>query len=124
VTRILVTGSRSITSKEYVFDILNKHVEKGDTVIQGGAVGVDSIALEWCQNKSDSMNINFKTIRPVNPKDKISYLYRNAEMIGMCDIVIAIWDGKSRGTLFTTNYAKARGLEVIIYDINKRDKKL
>jgi hypothetical protein len=122
MTNILITGSRSIKLKEYVFDILNKLIKNGDMVIQGGAEGVDSITLEWCQ--TSSLNINFKTIRPINPKDKISYLYRNAEMIGMCDRVIAIWDGKSRGTLFTIKYAKSRGIPLTIYNISERNKKI
>jgi membrane carboxypeptidase/penicillin-binding protein PbpC len=122
MTNILITGSRNITAKEYVFYILDKSIKNGDAVIQGGAEGVDSFVLEWCQNST--LNINFKTVRPVNPKDKLSYLFRDAEMIGMCDRVIAIWDGKSRGTLFTMNYAKARGIPLTIYNISERNKKI
>jgi len=32
----------------------------------------------------------------------------------MCDEVLAFWNGKSRGTKFTIDYAKARGLKVNI----------
>jgi hypothetical protein len=37
--------------------------------------------------------------------------------------VIAIWDGKSRGTEFTIRYAKARLKPVIIYNINDKEDK-
>ena len=69
------------------------------------------------------MGINWITIEPINKKDTSYYLHRNAEMIGMCDRIIAIWDGKSRGTEFTIRYAKARLKPVIIYNINDKEKK-
>ena len=46
--KILVCGSRSITKKEIVFDILNKEIEdkNGVTIIQGG----ESKGVEVLQN--------------------------------------------------------------------------
>ncbi len=118
---ILITGSRSIKIKEYIYFILDKEIKSGDYVIQGGADGVDDIALDWCNDKRKE-NINFNTLRPINNKG-VYYLHRNAEMIGMCDRVVAIWDGKSRGTDFTIRYAKARNIPVIIYSPNAEEVK-
>jgi len=115
---VLITGSRSIKTKEYVFYILDKEIKEGDYIIQGGAEGVDKLVLDWCNSNNRKDGVNWDTIEPINKKDKSYYLHRNAEMIGMCDIVIAIWDGKSRGTDFTIRYAKERFKPVILYNTN------
>jgi len=120
---ILITGSRSIKMKEYIYYILDKEINDGDYVIQGGAEGVDQIALDWCNKvlDSNSKNVNFNTVRPIN-NSTVYYLHRNAEMVGMCDRVIAFWDGKSRGTDFTIRYAKARNIPVKIYNPHSQTK--
>lgn len=108
---ILITGSRSITDKVFVVKILRQELQEGDVVIHGGAQGVDSIAQDFC----NANNFCSVIIKAIHPSKKEYYLYRNAEMIGMCDRVIAFWDGKSRGTKFTIDYAKARNIAVKIY---------
>ena len=109
---ILITGSRNITNKEEVFSILKKEIKNDtDTVIHGGAVGVDSITEEFCKKNK----IVSYVIRPVRTDIKEYYLHRNAEMVGMCDRVIVIWNGISRGTKFTGDYAKVRKKQVTEY---------
>lgn len=118
--KILITGSRSIKDEKKVFDILdsvnNEILPNGkrwcpfDLVIHGGAEGVDSLAEKWCEKN----HINSKIIRPIN-SDKISYLFRDVEMITMVDFVIVIYDGISKGTKFTLDYAKARGMDYRLY---------
>jgi len=120
--KVLITGSRSIKLKEYIFYILDKNICEGDFIIQGGAVGVDLIVLDWCNQTN--LNINFVTIKPVKVEKREYYLHRNAEMVGMCDKVIAIWDGKSGGTKFTIDYAKARKKPVLIFNPNDNQEAL
>ncbi len=55
-------------------------------------------------------------MKAIHPEKREYYLHRNAEMVGMCDRVIAFWDGVSRGTKFTIDYAKARNLDVKIFN--------
>lgn len=48
--RMLVTGGRDFTDKEFVFAALDKAREKckhGVVVIEGGARGADALAREW-----------------------------------------------------------------------------
>ncbi len=111
MANILITGSRNIIDVSWIFKILRKELEEGDVIIHGGAKGVDSIAQEFC-NENNFCSV---IMRPIDPSKKDYYLYRNTEMIGMCDRVIAIWDGVSRGTWFTINYARKRNLDVKIY---------
>jgi hypothetical protein len=113
--KILITGSREIKDIDFVFNILYKEIKKEDTLIHGGALGVDLSAEAWCQKN----NIKSLIIKPILQDKKEYYLYRNAEMVGMCDKVIAIWDGMSRGTAFTIKYAQARKKPVTIFIYKK-----
>lgn len=110
MVNILITGSRNITDRTLIFSKLQQEIKEGDVIIHGGANGVDSIANDFCNDN----NISVVIVRPIN-SIPISYLHRNAEMIGMCDRVIAFWDGKSRGTDFTIKYAKIRNMDVKIF---------
>lgn len=109
--KILITGSRNFKDLERMKEIIAEQIGlSGNIVIHGGAMGVDSYAEAVCNIYSISTIV----IEPVNKQIKEYYLHRNAEMIGMCDEVIAIWDGASRGTKFTIDYAKARNKPVKI----------
>lgn len=120
--KILITGSRNITSidQNKINLVLTNNIRTSkvfnlnDILIHGGAIGVDSTASMWAK----SNNVKEIIIRPINPNNKSYYLHRNVEMITMCDKVIAFWDGESRGTKFTIDYAKARGKEVNIVMLN------
>lgn len=113
MSNVLITGSRKLTDVELVFKVLNKELKEGDVIIHGGAKGADSIAQAYCHEKG----ITEIVMRPLYPSKKEYYLHRNAEMIGMCEKVIAFWDGASRGTQFTINYAKQRGFDVKVIKI-------
>jgi len=84
-----------------------------DHILLGGAQGTDEIARQWAEESI----VPYTVIRPVNPAIKSHYLYRNVEMIALCDKVIAFWDGKSTGTKFVIDYAKARNKPVTVIPI-------
>jgi hypothetical protein len=105
-----VVGSRTGVSKQKVFETLDNEMFI-ELIITGGAPGVDSFAEEWAAKK----RIKCIVIRPINPSNKLDYLFRNVEIISMSDKVIAFWNGASRGTKFVIDYAKARlkDLEIV-----------
>lgn len=39
---------------------------------------------------------------------------RNIALVDLCDVLVAVYDGKSGGTMQTVNYAKSSGKETII----------
>ena len=41
-------------------------------------------------------------------------LKRNEEMVRLADVVLVIWDGVSRGTKYTVDYAEKQGKKVIL----------
>ena len=110
---IAIIGSRDFKDKELVEKKLAKELTDINTeVITGGARGVDTWVEEFCEKDCTVCKI----IRPINPANKLDYLFRNIEIITMADKIIAFWDGKSKGTKFVIDYAKARGKEVEIIE--------
>ena len=111
--RVAIIGSRTYYKKTAVQEVINDLSLSGELeVISGGAKGVDTWAEEHCKEK----DIPYNVIRPVNPASKIDYLYRNVEIITLADEIFAFWDGKSKGTKFVIDYAKARGKKITIYN--------
>ena len=106
--KLLIAGSRGITN----FD-LSEHVPEGvDIIISGGAKGIDTLAEQF----ADDNGIEKLIVRPQYEKyGRAAPIKRNEEMVNICDAVLAVWDGKSKGTRHTLNYARKK--EKIIIEI-------
>jgi len=108
--RILVTGSRTWDQTIALEGVLAEEFKPGDIMIHGGAIGADKIASEWAK----ANGIEQIEVKPVK-YSSVYFLYRDVEMVGMCDRVLAFWDGKSRGTRFTMEYAALRKKPVNVW---------
>lgn len=112
--KVLVCGSRSITDFATVVTVLHQAPFDYTEIIHGGAIGVDRLAEQIAKTSQ----IPTKVYLPDwNTHGKSAGIKRNIEMVEACDAVIAIWDGKSKGTKFTIDYAKKKGKEVFIKQI-------
>ena len=97
--KLLVVGSRSITN----FDLSQYILPEIDTIISGGAVGIDMLAEKF----ADSHHLSKYILRPrYNIYGRCAPLKRNEKMVDMADSVLIIWDGFSKGTQYTLEYAK------------------
>ena len=105
--KLLVVGSRSIG--EYNIE---KHIPEGTTlIISGGADGIDMLAEKYADEKRLSKLI----LRPrYEIYGRAAPIRRNEEMVGICDMALIIWDGKSKGTKHTIDYAKKAGKDIIL----------
>ena len=78
----------------------------GAILISGGARGVDSLA----EALADRLFIPKLIIRPNYDKyGRSAPLVRDREMVERADYVLAVWDGESRGTKYTLDYAEKLG---------------
>ncbi len=97
--KLLVAGSRTIKQ----FDIEKYIPPETSVILSGGAKGIDSIAEKY----ADKAGISKIILRPQYALyGKSAPLKRNTELVNMADSVLIIWDGISKGTFFTINYAK------------------
>ena len=99
--KLLVVGSRSITD----FDLSPYISSEVDTIISGGANGMDSLAEQY----ADLHRLSKYIIRPrYKLFGRAAPLKRNEQMVDMTDAVLVIWDGHSKGTQYTLKYAKKK----------------
>lgn len=111
--RLVIAGSREITSREYVFAELGRLTknlldENLVTVVCGMARGVDTLGREW----SESMGFPIDLF-PANWElyGKAAGMLRNKLMANHGTHLIALWDGKSSGTKQMIDVAKSFGLQ-------------
>lgn len=109
--KVLVSGSRSIKEISYLEDCIKNSGFKISKLVCGYdpqkklPKGVDELAYNWAKNKG----IPTETY----PADWDNFglsagPLRNKTMVEISDALIAIWDGKSKGTLGTINFWKQK----------------
>ena len=105
--KLLIVGSRSITN----FDLSPYITENVDTVISGGAGGVDSLAEQY----ADLHHLSKYILRPrYDLYGRAAPLKRNEQMVDIADALLVIWDGRSKGTQYTLKYAKKMKKQVTL----------
>ena len=110
--KFLIVGSRNIDC----FDISAYVPEDVSLIISGGARGVDSIAEKY----SNEHRISKLILRPDYKRyGKAAPIKRNEEMVRLADEVLVIWDGKSRGTLSTINFARKHNIPCRVITVQK-----
>lgn len=92
---IIVAGNRTFTDYKLLEETLNKYVSPNDTIISGVAKGADMLGIVY----SYRHNIKIKRF-PANWNlyGKSAGYKRNVEMANNADMLIAFWNGISRGT--------------------------
>ncbi len=105
--KLLIVGSRSITD----FDLSLYIPATVDTVISGGASGIDSLAEKY----ADLYRLSKYILRPrYDLYGRAAPLKRNEQMVDMADAVLIIWDGRSKGTQYTLKYAKKKNKPITL----------
>lgn len=113
----LVCGSRSITSRRTVEQILNDKVSDKAHIISGGAPGVDVTTSKWAVANGRT-NTEVKAPWDVYPGDKGVGIMRNWIMSSMATECLAIWDGISPGTQRMMTIAESEKLNTTQIRIN------
>lgn len=112
---VLICGSRTIDNIN-----LDRYLNPNNysEVVSGGANGVDTLAEQWAKRNG----LEFCAYLP-NYKvfgSKYAPIERDKEMVHAADVVVVFWDGKSKGTLFTCQYANKMGIPVMLNLIEER----
>ena len=104
--KLAIVGSRTFSNYGLLAEtIFNKlcPLDFITKIVSGGAKGADSLGVDFAENN----NISTLTFPAEwNKYGKRAGYLRNQTIVDNCDMVLAFWDGQSRGTADTINKAK------------------
>ncbi|WP_299459349.1 hypothetical protein [uncultured Microscilla sp.] len=110
VKRVAVIGTRTITKAQGVEEVIDYH--QPTEIVGGGCRGASEIGRTYARNKG----LAYMEFKPKYSKyGRIAPHIRNELIAKYCDVMIAIWDGKSKGTKSEIDKATRAGKEVIIF---------
>lgn len=106
--KVAVIGSRNIK-----VDDLGKYLpEDISEIVSGGAKGVDSSAREYAELNGLKLT---EFLPDYEKYGQRAPLRRNDQIIDYADMVLAFWDGKSRGTAYVIRNCEKKNKKVDIY---------
>ena len=106
--KIAVVGSRGLKVND-----LGRYLPAGVTeIVSGGARGIDTCAREYAEKN----RIKLTEFLPQYEKyGRSAPLKRNLQIIDYADLVLAFWDGKSKGTKYVIEQCKKQNKEIKIF---------
>lgn len=112
--RVIIAGSRSITDFQLIHQAMLEARRVWGftgrfTVISGGASGVDQLGERWARECGYPLEVC-----PADWKEhgRAAGPMRNKLMADRAEALVAVWDGRSRGTADMILKAHRRGLRV------------
>lgn len=108
--KVAIIGSRNLG----VIGLENFLPKNVTEIVSGGARGVDTCAREYAQ----AHGIQLTEFLPDYTRyGRSAPLKRNLEIIAYADLVLAFWDGKSRGTKYVidNDNCKKQGVPIRVY---------
>lgn len=131
---VIIAGSRHFDDYKKLCEFCDEILEPYDdiTIFSGKARGTDRLGEEWADDRGWAVkcfpakwyDIEGKkpyevgTNKKGNPYWKLAGFDRNREMANEADMLIAFWDGKSKGTRHMIETAKKKNLEIELYIFN------
>ena len=112
--KVAVIGSRSIGRVD-----LGKYLPEDVTeIVSGGARGIDTCAKEYAL----ANHLGFTEFLPQYERyGRSAPLKRNLSIIDYSDLVIAFWDGVSRGTKYVIDSCKMQEKKLVVHYIARKE---
>lgn len=118
--KVAVIGSRS-ARPETLAQIMNVLPAGCSEIISGGAAGIDLLA----QRAADTLHLHYTCIRPRYRRyGRAAPLIRNRSIVDRADLVLAFWDGRSKGTRQALGYCIRSRKPFRIFLIDSRNMRL
>ncbi len=120
VTRLGITGSRSITNPRVIAYVMGQTLEEFSTIDElhhGNAIGVDRLAAVWAADRGGIKLVPHHATAG-------HYLERDRKVVDTVDLVVAIWDGSSKGTKYTMDYARRKGKLHAVWNLSEVEEEL
>ncbi len=115
--KVIIAGSRDVTNLFVVEKAVELSGYKPTEVVSGTARGVDRLGEEWARQRG----IPVKAF----PADwgrlgKSAGYLRNVEMSEYADALLAVWDGKSKGTKHMIDIMSRAKKPVYVYNVGEK----
>lgn len=110
--RVAIVGSRHFAAPDRVTAYVNGLPDRA-SIITGSASGVDAAATQAARARGLAVRVlpaSFEELR-----DESKSAARNQKLIDACDVLVAFWDGESKGTRSTVERALDSGKEVHVF---------
>lgn len=110
--KVAVVGSRNLEVEN-----LGKYLPEGvREIVSGGAKGVDACAKRYAKTRG----IAYREFLPEYARYKRGApLKRNLQIVEYADMVLAFWDGESKGTAYTIECCRKLGKAVQVVLLKK-----
>lgn len=114
--KVIVAGSRTISDCAVVSKAIAASGFEITEIVSGGARGVDLLGERYAREHGIPTKV---FIAKWNDYGKAAGGMRNRDMAEYAEALIAVWDGKSRGTQDMIDKAYRRDLKVYVYNTSK-----
>lgn len=112
--KVGIIGSRTFNDYPLLCSVLSNLDIEITEVISGGAKGADSLAKQYAQEQ----NIPIQEFLPDwKIYGRAAGPIRNKDIVKSSDLIIAFWDGKSRGTKSSIDFCDKLNTECKIISI-------
>ena len=109
--KVLICGSCGVNDLRLIVRAIKESGFDVKEIVSGGASGVDSLAEGYALAK----NIPIRVFKPDwKTYGRRAGIVRNSEMVKEADAVIAIWDGTSKGTKSSIDFAKKENKPIFV----------
>jgi hypothetical protein len=109
--RTIIAGSRTITNYDDFLRAIAAAPWKPTAVISGAARGADALGERWARENNIPL---LRMPADWNKHGNRAGFVRNIEMAARAEALIAVWDGRSRGTAHMIETAQNRGLRIFV----------
>lgn len=112
MARVAIVGSRHFAHPDRVTEYV-KDLPAGSSIITGSASGVDAAATEAARSRGLPVQVMPASFEELADSSKSAA--RNQRLVDACDVLVAFWDGASKGTRSTVERALDAGKEVHVF---------
>ena len=110
--KFAIVGSRRFADPARVTEYVAS-LPRGAAIITGSASGVDAAATKAAREKGIPVQVLPASFEELADPSKAAA--RNQRLVDACDVLVAFWDGSSKGTRTTVERALDSGKEVHVF---------
>jgi len=110
--KFAIVGSRHFADPARVTEYVGA-LPRGASIITGSASGVDAAATKAAREKGIPVQVLPASFEELADASKAAA--RNQRLVDACDVLVAFWDGSSKGTRTTVERALDSGKEVHVF---------